>query len=124
MWRLPQESVSPTDQQGRGALDFCNLSGCEQLVRFPTHIAGNRLNLVMADATDRVDVFVGTTLGTPDHSFVGCVLLVDLSVPEYNVRSTVFLKHHTNCDSAAVQPGAKPANNYLHVFFSYPNAVF
>ena len=45
------ESVSPTDRRhGRDALDFCNLSGCEQLVHRTTHIAGNRLDLVMTDA--------------------------------------------------------------------------
>ena len=32
------ESVSPTDRHGRDALDFCNLSGCEQLVRCPTRL--------------------------------------------------------------------------------------
>ena len=31
------ESVSPIDRHGRHAPDFCNLSGCEQLVRGPTH---------------------------------------------------------------------------------------
>ena len=41
------ESVSPTDRDGRDAHDFFNLSGCEQLVRCPTHIAGNRLDVVM-----------------------------------------------------------------------------
>ena len=56
------ESVSPTDRHGRDALDFFNLSGCEQLVRCPTHIAGNRIDLVMADVPDIVDVFVGTPL--------------------------------------------------------------
>ena len=35
------ESISPTDRHGRVALDFCYLSGCEQLVRCSTHIAGN-----------------------------------------------------------------------------------
>ena len=40
-------------------LIFCNLSGCEQLVRCFTHIAGNRPDLVMTDEPDRVDVFVG-----------------------------------------------------------------
>ena len=40
------ESVSPTDRHGRDALDFCNMSGCEQFVRCPTHIAGNRLDIV------------------------------------------------------------------------------
>ena len=31
-------SVSPTDQYGRDAIDICNLSGCELLVRCPTHL--------------------------------------------------------------------------------------
>ena len=48
------ESVSPTDRHRRDALDFCNLSGCEQLVHCPTPIAGNRLNLVMIAVTDIV----------------------------------------------------------------------
>ena len=76
-------SVSSTDRHGRDALDFCNLSGCEQFVRGPTHIAGNRLDLVMTDVTDIVDVVVGTSLGTLDHCFVSCVLRVEQSVPEY-----------------------------------------
>ena len=52
-------SVSRTDPQGH-ALKFCNLSGCEQSVYCPTHIAGNTLDLVITDATVIVDVFVGT----------------------------------------------------------------
>ena len=44
------ESVSPTDRHGRDTLDFLNLSGCEQLVRCPTHIADNKLDLVMTSA--------------------------------------------------------------------------
>ena len=56
------ESVSPTDRHGRDALNLCNLSGCEQLVRCPTHVAGNRLDLVMTNASDIVDLFVGTPL--------------------------------------------------------------
>ena len=31
-------SVSPTDQYGPDALDFCNLSGCELLVCCQTHL--------------------------------------------------------------------------------------
>ena len=58
-----------------------------------TLLHGNRLDLVMTDAPDIVDVFVGIPLGTSDHCFVSCVLLVELSVPEYDVRRTVFLKH-------------------------------
>ena len=37
------ESASSADRYGRDAVDFCNLSGCEQLVRCPIHIALNRL---------------------------------------------------------------------------------
>ena len=84
---------------GRDALDFCNLSVCEQLVRCPTHIAGNRLDIVMTDVSEIVDVFVGTPLGTSDHCFGSCVLRVEQSVPEHNIGSTVFLKHRTNWDN-------------------------
>ena len=56
------ESVSPIDRHRRDALDFCNLSVCEQLVLCPTHIAGSRLDLVMTDVPDIEDVFVGTLL--------------------------------------------------------------
>ena len=93
------ESVSHTDRHGNDALNFCNLSDCEQLVRCPTHIAGNGLYLLITDVPDIVDVVVGIPLGTSDHCFVSCVLRFELSVPEYNVRSTVFLKYRTTWDS-------------------------
>ena len=57
---------------------------------------GNRLDLVMTDVPDIVDVVVGTPLGTSDHCIVSCVLLVEQYVPQYSVRSMVFLKHHSN----------------------------
>ena len=65
------------DRYGSNALDFCNQSGCEQFVRGPTHTAGNRLDLVMTDVFDIVDVFVGTPLGTSDHCFLSCVLRLE-----------------------------------------------
>ena len=89
----------PTDRHGRDALDFCNLSGCEQLVHCPNHIAVNRLALVKIDIPDIVDVFIGTPWGTSDHCFKSCVLRVEQSLLEYNVRSTIFLKHRSNWDS-------------------------
>ena len=52
----------------------------------------------MTDIPDIVDVIVGTPLGTTDHCFV-CVLRVEQFVPEYNVKSTNFLKYRTNWDS-------------------------
>ena len=63
-------------------------------------IAGNRLDLVMTDVPDIVDLFVGTPLGTSDHCIISCVLRVEQSVPEYNIRSIVFLKHRINWDTA------------------------
>ena len=44
------ESVSPADRHWCDASDFCNLLDCEQFVCCPTHIEGNRLDLVMTDA--------------------------------------------------------------------------
>ena len=64
-----------------------------------THIAANRLNLVMISVHDIVDVVVGTLFGTSDHCFLSCVLRVEQSMPKFNVRSTVFQKHRTNWDS-------------------------
>ena len=58
------------------ALDFC-----EQLVCCPTHIAhtSNRLNLLITDAHDIVDVFVGTPLVSSDHCLpVVCFWLINL----------------------------------------------
>ena len=43
--------------------------------------------------------FFGTPLRTWDHCFVSCVLRVEQSEPEYNVRSIIFLKHHTYWDN-------------------------
>ena len=82
------ESVSLIDRHGRDALDFLNLSGCEKLIRCPTHIAGNRLDLVTTDVLDIVDVFFGTP-GTSDQCFVSCVIRVKQSVSEYNIRSMI-----------------------------------
>ena len=60
-------------------LIFYNLSGCQQLVRCPTHIAGNRVDRMMTDVLDIVDVVVGTPLGTSDHCFsVVCFVLNNL----------------------------------------------
>ena len=54
---------------------------------------------MMTDVPDIVEVVVGTALGTSDHCAVSYVLRVEQCLPEYNVRSTVFLTHRTNWDS-------------------------
>ena len=56
-------------------------------------------DLVMTDVPDIVDVIIGTPLCTLDHCFISCGFHVEQSVLEYNVRSTVFLKHRTNRNS-------------------------
>ena len=71
-----------------------------------TLITGNRPNLVMTDVPEIVYVVVGSSLGTSDHFFVSCVFRVEQSVPEYNVRSTVFLKHRPTGTVSALQSGA------------------
>ena len=86
------------DGHGRDALEFGNMAGCEQLVRGATHIASNRLDLVMTDAPD-VDVSFGTPLGTSDHCFVNCELLVEQVIPEHNIRRVVHLIHRINWDN-------------------------
>ena len=68
-------------------------------MRSPSHISGNRLDLVMTNVPDIVDVVVGTRLRTSDHCFVSCVLHVEQSVLEYNVNSTVLSQHRMNLDS-------------------------
>ena len=65
------ESVFPIDQRGHDALDFCNLSGCEQLVLSPTNIAGNRRDLVMTDVSD-IDVVVVTPLDNSNSEVHRC----------------------------------------------------
>ena len=80
----------PCQRHGRDVLDFCNLSACEQLDLCPTHIAGNRLDLVMTDSPDILDVFVDAPLGTSDQCFVSCVIGVEQSVPEYNCLQQSF----------------------------------
>ena len=59
----------------------------------------------MTNDPDIVVVFVGTPLDASDTCFISCVLCAEQSVPEYNVRSTFFLKHRTNWDSVRVPVG-------------------
>ena len=90
------ESISPTDRHGQNARDFCNLAGAEQLVEGPTHMAGNRLDLVMTNVPDVVKIWVGSPIGSSDHSYVACRLLVEQSVQEHCIRRRVRLKNRVN----------------------------
>ncbi len=93
------ESVSPTDSHGRAALDFANVSGCSQLVVGPTHLAGNRLDLVFTDVPETVKVTTMAPLGTSDHSAISIQLNLRQNIPAYTVTKEVFLKGRVNWSS-------------------------
>ena len=90
------QSVSRTDAHGRAAYDFSVLSGCDQLVRESTHKDGNRLDLVMTDVPEAVDVAVGAPLGTSDHSHVSMTVQLTHPRPNDCVRREVYLKQRAD----------------------------
>ena len=67
---------STTTVHGRAALDFVSSSGYEQMVTEPTHIDGGVPNLVLTSVHDLFEVWVGSPVGTSDHSaiFIDVVL--------------------------------------------------
>ena len=89
-------SVSPTDQHGRAALDFCNLAGCEQMVQSPTHTSGNCLDLLITDATSAVSVCVIPPLGSSDHCGLSVTIQTRFSIPDELISRKVFLKSRVN----------------------------
>ncbi|XP_072051972.1 uncharacterized protein [Amphiura filiformis] len=70
-------SRSPTDEEGRIALNLCNSHGLTQIVNGPTHQLGNRLDLIMTDAPN---LFTPNetecNVGTSDHFLVKTALEV------------------------------------------------
>ena len=94
-------SVSPTDQHGRAALDFSNLSGCEQIVCDPTHISGNRLDLMFTDATSSVDVQVVSPLGSTDHYGLSFNIQTNFPIPDEPISRKVYLKSRVNSEVEA-----------------------
>ena len=53
----------------------------------------------MTDAPDVVDVSLGSPLGTSDHCFVNCELLVEQVIAVHDIRRVVHLKHSINWDN-------------------------
>ena len=86
----------PTDRHGLAAFEFSNVSGTSQLVDEPTHLAGNRLDLVFTDVPGVVSVSVGTPVGTSDHSFLSCNLTTSQHVPDISTSKKVYLKSRAN----------------------------
>ena len=85
-------SVTATDVHGRVARDFATISGCEQLVREPTHLSGNPLDLVFTDVSELVNCRVGSPVGTSDHSQVKISVELEQVIPEVNFSRKVYLK--------------------------------
>ncbi len=89
-------SISPTNQQGRAAIDFSNLSGCEQIVQSPTHTSGNCLDLLFTDASSTVTVQVIPPLGSTDQSGLSFNVQTSFSIPDEAISREVFLKSFAN----------------------------
>ena len=91
-------SVSPTDSHGEAAWDFASASGCTQLVSQPTHISGNRLDLVLTDAPGAVDVVVNTPIGSSDHCAVSVSARIQQPVVNEQINRKIFLKNRVDWD--------------------------
>ena len=89
-------SISGTNQHGHALLDFSNLSGCDQLVRGPTHISGNCLDLLLTDAPAVVDTNVIPPFGTSDHSGISFKIQTSFSLPNDHITVKVYLKSRAN----------------------------
>ncbi len=74
------------------------VSGFSQLVVGPTHLAGNRLDLVLTDVAETVKVTTMAPLGTSDHSAISIQLDWRKNIPAYTVTK-VFLKGRINRSS-------------------------
>lgn len=92
-------SVSPTNRNGHAALDFANLSGCEQLIDEPTHISGNCLDLVFTDVPGVVETAVLALVGTSDHNAISCQINLQFTVPDITISRKVYLKSQVNWDN-------------------------
>ena len=85
-----------TDRSGQAAVDFAAESGCEQLVRGPTHIHGGTLDLLFTDVPELVNVSVVAPIGGSDHSTLSISLDICQRVPEFTIRREVYLKSRAN----------------------------
>ena len=66
---------------GRAARDFASLSSCERMKTEPTHIDGGVLDVMLTDVPDLIEVRVGSSVGTSDHSAVFIDVMLDKLIP-------------------------------------------
>ena len=85
-------SISDTNIHGIKALDFSNLSGCDQLINEPTHQLGNCLDLLFTDSPGVVDTAVKPPLGSSDHFQISFTLKLKVYIPNIQISKKVYLK--------------------------------
>ena len=69
-------------------------------MRGPTHITGNRLDRVMTDVPDIVEVVIITPLGTSDHCFAGVWFVLNSLCQSTCQKYCLY--------EASYQPGQRP----------------
>ena len=85
---------------GRNALQFCTLSGSQQLTNgFPRHTPNNCLDLVITNVPNIVEVSIGTKIGNSDHCHLNVKIDVKQEIPQFTIQKKIYLKHRTNWDS-------------------------
>ena len=89
-------SVSPTDHHGIAALDFSNITGCDQIVTGATHTSGNRLDLLLTDVGGVVEVQTIAPIGSSDHKGLACRVQLDFPVPDFSITREVIIKSRIN----------------------------
>ena len=98
-------SVSPTNGNGLAALDFSNLSGCEQLIQGPTHNSGNCLDIVLTNTPGVVEAAVLAPIGTSDHNSINCKICLEFTIPDITISRQVYLKSQVNWDNVCMDIG-------------------
>ena len=91
-------SVSPTNRHGIAALNFSDITGCEQLVTGATHTSGNLLDLLLTDVSGAVDVQTTAPIGTSDHRGLACKIQLNFPIPDFTITREVIIKSRINWD--------------------------
>jgi len=106
-------SRSPTDEEGKAALNLCNSHDLTQIVDGPTHILGNCLDLIMTDAPN---LFMPTEIemgcGTSDHYLVKAILEAS-PLTETTPPRLVWLYKKADWDSLRNDLAAAPWDDLL-----------
>ena len=91
-------SVSPTNRHGIAALNFSDITGCEQLVAGATHTSGNLLDLLLTDVRGVVGVQTTAPIGTSDHRGLACKIQLNFPIPDFTITREVIIKSRINWD--------------------------